>query len=90
MSPLVFGAPGPTATTVASGRGEEVEVEGRKMPEAVFCARRVKKEKGEEGESTHGLWLEALDENAVEEGHDGADGLDGERLGGGSATSGRE
>lgn len=33
----MLGAPGPTAMTVASGRGDWVAVEGRKMPEAVFC-----------------------------------------------------
>lgn len=31
-------APGPTAMTVASGRGDWVAVEGRKMPVAVFCS----------------------------------------------------
>lgn len=32
----LFGAPGPTEITVASGRGLEVAEEGRKMPVAVF------------------------------------------------------
>lgn len=31
-----LGAPGPTAMTVASGRGLEVAEVGRKIPEAVF------------------------------------------------------
>ncbi len=31
-------APGPTAMTVASGRGDWVADEGRKMPVAVFCS----------------------------------------------------
>ena len=35
--PSLFGAPGPTAMTVASGRGLDVEDEGRNMPDAVFC-----------------------------------------------------
>jgi len=35
--PSLFGAPGPTAITVASGNGELVEDEGRKIPDAVFC-----------------------------------------------------
>lgn len=36
--PSLPGAPGPTAMTVASGRGVWVAAEGRKRPEAVFCA----------------------------------------------------
>lgn len=36
ISPDLFGAPGPTAMTVASGRGEVVAEEGRKIPAAVF------------------------------------------------------
>ena len=34
--PCLLGAPGPTAMTVASGRGEVVAEEGRKIPDAVF------------------------------------------------------
>ena len=34
--PLLSGAPGPTAITVASGKGLFVELDGRKMPVAVF------------------------------------------------------
>ena len=36
-TPSLLGAPGPTAMTVASGRGFAVAEEGRKMPVAVFC-----------------------------------------------------
>lgn len=36
-SPDLLGAPGPTATTVASGRGVDVADVGRKRPVAVFC-----------------------------------------------------
>ena len=36
-TPSLFGAPGPTAMTVASGSGEAVADEGRKIPVAVFC-----------------------------------------------------
>jgi hypothetical protein len=36
-TPSLFGAPGPTAMTVASGSGDEVAEEGRKRPVAVFC-----------------------------------------------------
>jgi hypothetical protein len=32
-----LGAPGPTAITVASGRGFDVAEDGRKIPEDVFC-----------------------------------------------------
>lgn len=35
-TPSLFGAPGPTAMTVASGKGEEVADEGRKIPVEVF------------------------------------------------------
>lgn len=35
--PSLLGAPGPTAMTVASGRGLVVADVGRKMPVAVFC-----------------------------------------------------
>jgi hypothetical protein len=35
-TPSLFGAPGPTAMTVASGSGDEVAEEGRKRPVAVF------------------------------------------------------
>ena len=34
--PSLFGAPGPTEITVASGNGEAVDDSGRKMPEVVF------------------------------------------------------
>ena len=37
--PSLFGAPGPTAMTVASGRGLLVADVGRKIPDAVFCAK---------------------------------------------------
>lgn len=36
ITPSLFGAPGPTAMTVASGRGDWVAEEGRKRPVAVF------------------------------------------------------
>lgn len=36
--PSLLGAPGPTAITVASGRGLLVADVGKKMPDAVFCA----------------------------------------------------
>lgn len=35
-TPSLFGAPGPTAMTVASGRGDAVAEEGRNRPVAVF------------------------------------------------------
>jgi hypothetical protein len=35
-TPSLFGAPGPTAMTVASGSGDEVAEEGRNRPVAVF------------------------------------------------------
>jgi hypothetical protein len=35
--PSLSGAPGPTAITVASGRGFDVAEDGRKIPVAVFC-----------------------------------------------------
>ena len=35
-TPSLLGAPGPTAMTVASGSGEAVADEGRKIPVAVF------------------------------------------------------
>ena len=75
--PSLLGAPGPTAMTVASGRGEVVAEEGRKMPVAVFCARQRGK-KGQRG--THGLGLEALDQNTVQKRLYGADGLEGGSL----------
>jgi len=34
--PSLLGAPGPTAITVASGKGLVVDEEGKKMPVAVF------------------------------------------------------
>jgi hypothetical protein len=34
--PSLLGAPGPTAITVASGRGLDVADVGRKIPDAVF------------------------------------------------------
>jgi hypothetical protein len=37
--PSLFGAPGPTAITVASGSGEVVDDDGKKMPEAVFYSK---------------------------------------------------
>jgi hypothetical protein len=37
MRPSLSAAPGPTAITVASGRGLEVAEDGRKIPDAVFC-----------------------------------------------------
>lgn len=37
-APSLLGAPGPVAMTLASGRGELVADEGRKMPVAVFCS----------------------------------------------------
>ena len=37
MRPSLSGAPGPTAITVASGRGLDVAEDGRKIPDAVFC-----------------------------------------------------
>ena len=42
--PSLSGAPGPTAMTVASGRGLDVEDEGKKIPVAVFCTFRVASE----------------------------------------------
>jgi len=36
--PFLSGAPGPTAITVASGKGVVVDAWGRKMPEAVFVS----------------------------------------------------
>ena len=38
--PSLFGAPGPTAITVASGRGDDVADVGRRIPAAVFCGAR--------------------------------------------------
>jgi hypothetical protein len=37
ICPSLFGAPGPTAITVASGRGLDVAEVGRYIPVAVFC-----------------------------------------------------
>lgn len=61
--------------TVASGRGDCVADEGRKMPVAVFCAHQRGEYTGLRGMS-HGLGFEALDEDAVEERLEGADGLE--------------
>jgi hypothetical protein len=36
IAPSLFGAPGPTAMTVASGSGFDVAEAGRKIPLAVF------------------------------------------------------
>lgn len=84
-------APGPTAITVASGKGLAVTEEGRKIPEAVFFE--VKEGSGYRDEfkrviknnkETNGLWLESLDEHTVKERDERLDafesgGLEGER-----------
>ena len=56
--PSLLAAPGPTAMTVASGKGDAVADEGRKMPLVVFCRQLIR-------ETTHRFRLEALDQNAV-------------------------
>ena len=81
-APSLFGAPGPTAMTVASGSGEEVAEVGRKMPVAVFWSRNVCQHMysrliGIATGFTHCVSLEALDQDTVEERDDGANGLDG-------------
>lgn len=67
--PSLFGAPGPTAMTVASGSGEEVAEVGRNMPVAVFYSLLVRKE-GFDMDSmldTYRFCFETLDEHAVQE-----------------------
>jgi hypothetical protein len=73
----LFGAPGPTAITVASGRGLFVADVGRKMPVAVFCKRDIRiKRIGELQLGTHRLSLESLDENTVKQRNKRLDGLE--------------
>ena len=80
-APSLFGAPGPTAMTVASGSGEEVAEVGRKMPVAVFWSRNVCQHVLAFNcyccWFTHCVSLEALDQDTIEERDDGANGLDG-------------
>lgn len=73
--PFEFGAPGPTAITVASGRGLEVAEDGRKMPVAVFCSPSAFFA-GRMSGKPHCLGLEPLDKDSVEEGLEGADVLE--------------
>ena len=77
--PSLSAAPGPTAMTVASGSGVLVTEVGRKMPEAVFCRQRQVSERHSSrlrAHDTYGVRLELLDQDAVEERHDGLDGLE--------------
>lgn len=76
--PSLSGAPGPTAITVASGKGLVVDDWGRKIPEAVFwcepgvvstfytCRRGL----------PHRARPEPLNQDAVEEWYDGLDGFE--------------
>lgn len=66
-TPSLLVAPGPTAMTVASGRGEEVADEGRKIPVAVFyIGSSAKHRVAGSGTRTNRLGLESLDEDSVE------------------------
>jgi hypothetical protein len=67
------------AITVASGSGFDVAEVGRNIPVAVFCAPPFSSVcvRGKEGGRTYGLGFKALDEDAVEEGDEGPDGLEG-------------
>lgn len=79
MSPFLLGAPGPTAMTVASGRGLFVTEVGRKMPVAVFCdkcASENRQKPSQLGVTTHRLGLEPLDEDTVKQGHESLNGLE--------------
>jgi hypothetical protein len=84
--PSLFRAPGPTAITVASGRGEDVADVGRRIPAAVFWCPFVEfstyssprggRNEEKEVTGTYCVWLETLDEDAVKEGDDGLDRFD--------------
>ena len=75
--PFLSRRPGPTAMTVASGRGLFVADVGRKMPVAVFCSGPIVNA-GLYGRKTrtYCLSLEPLDENAVKQRNDSLDGLE--------------
>jgi hypothetical protein len=80
--PSLLVAPGPTATTVASGRVPEVAEVGKKRPEEVFyrhthvsgTCRKARKPR------TNRFRLEALYENTVEEGKHAFNRLEGSSL----------
>ncbi len=73
------GAPGPVAITVASGSGVLVADWGRKMPVAVFCAPEPSApiiRCTPAPNAAYRISLEPLNENTVEKGYHGLDGLE--------------
>lgn len=75
-APSLFGAPGPTAITVASGKGEEVAEEGRKRPVAVFWSKPYQRWYYPVEFRTRRLGFESLDEDTVEKRLYGTDGFE--------------
>jgi hypothetical protein len=74
--PSLFGAPGPTAMTIASGSGLLVAEDGRKIPVAVFCALGERSSAFEEGGETDCFRFEPLHQYAVEQRHNCLDGFE--------------